>query len=75
MRFNVAVIGGGSWGTTVAHLAAHNVETVLWARHAETVDAINTHHQNPAISTASTSTRRSPQPVTSLRRFVTPMWS
>ena len=32
MSLRVAVIGGGSWGTTVAHLAAHNVPTVLWCR-------------------------------------------
>jgi glycerol-3-phosphate dehydrogenase (NAD(P)+) len=28
----VAVIGAGSWGTTVASLASRNVDTVLWAR-------------------------------------------
>jgi glycerol-3-phosphate dehydrogenase (NAD(P)+) len=28
----VAVLGGGSWGTTVAHLCAHNAATTLWAR-------------------------------------------
>lgn len=28
----VAVVGAGSWGTTVASLAAANTETVLWAR-------------------------------------------
>ena len=28
----VAVIGAGSWGTTVASLAAANTPTVLWAR-------------------------------------------
>ena len=28
----VAVIGGGSWGTTIAHLCAHNTRTVLYAR-------------------------------------------
>ncbi len=42
----VAVLGGGSWGTTVAHLCAHNAPTVLWARSEETVDQINTDHQN-----------------------------
>ena len=29
---NVTVLGGGSWGTTVAVLAASNVATTLWAR-------------------------------------------
>ncbi len=42
----VAVLGGGSWGTTVAHLCAHNAPTVLWARSDETVDQINAEHQN-----------------------------
>ncbi|MEZ5322413.1 MAG: NAD(P)H-dependent glycerol-3-phosphate dehydrogenase [Microthrixaceae bacterium] len=46
MRITVAVIGGGSWGTTVAHLAAHNVPTILWARSADTVEQINREHMN-----------------------------
>ena len=45
MRITVAVIGGGSWGTTVAHLAAHNVSTVLWARSSETAEEINRSHR------------------------------
>ncbi len=43
----VLVAGGGSWGTTVAHLCAHNAETTLWARSDATVEAINTEHKNP----------------------------
>ncbi len=46
MRIRVAVIGGGSWGTTVAHLAAHQVPTVLWARRQDLADEVNTHHTN-----------------------------
>ena len=46
MRINVAVIGGGSWGTTVAHLAAHQVPTVLWARRPELAEEVNSHHSN-----------------------------
>lgn len=46
MRFTVAVIGGGSWGTTVGHLAAHNVSTILWARHEATAAEINSSHVN-----------------------------
>ena len=46
MRIRVAVIGGGSWGTTVAHLAAHQVPTVLWARRPELAEEINLHHSN-----------------------------
>ncbi|MCP3913037.1 MAG: NAD(P)H-dependent glycerol-3-phosphate dehydrogenase [Actinomycetia bacterium] len=45
-RIRVAVTGGGSWGTTVAHLVAHNVPTMLWARDPETVDQINTEQMN-----------------------------
>ena len=46
MRIRVAVIGGGSWGTTVAHLAAHQVPTLLWARRPELADEINSTHVN-----------------------------
>ena len=46
MRIRVAVIGGGSWGTTVAHLAAHHVPTLLWARRPELAEEINTLHTN-----------------------------
>lgn len=42
----VLVVGGGSWGTTVAHLAAHNGPTRLWARDSATVDGINNDHRN-----------------------------
>lgn len=42
----VAVIGAGSWGTTVAHLAAHNAPTVLWARRKELADQLNEEHRN-----------------------------
>ncbi|MGF1596608.1 MAG: NAD(P)H-dependent glycerol-3-phosphate dehydrogenase [Acidimicrobiales bacterium] len=42
----VLVLGGGSWGTTVAHLAAHNAATTLWARDGETVDGVNTRRRN-----------------------------
>ncbi len=43
----VAAIGGGSWGTTVAHLCAHNAETVLWARRADVCTAISDTNENP----------------------------
>lgn len=42
----VAAIGGGSWGTTVAHLCAHNADTMLWARRAEVCDSISNTHEN-----------------------------
>ncbi|MEN8114995.1 MAG: NAD(P)H-dependent glycerol-3-phosphate dehydrogenase [Actinomycetota bacterium] len=37
----VAVIGAGSWGTTVASMLAPRVETVLWARRPELADHLN----------------------------------
>jgi glycerol-3-phosphate dehydrogenase (NAD(P)+) len=44
---NVAVIGAGSWGTTVASLAAENTPTVLWARRSELAEQINDAKVNP----------------------------
>lgn len=46
MEIRVAVIGAGSWGTTVATLAAQNVPTMLWARRPELAEQINTEHRN-----------------------------
>lgn len=43
----VAVIGAGSWGTTVATLATHNADVVLWARRPELAERIATAHENP----------------------------
>lgn len=42
----VAVIGAGSWGTTVAALASTNTPTVLWSRRAALADQINAEHVN-----------------------------
>ena len=42
----VAVLGGGSWGTTVASLAAANASTILWVRDPQTVEDINERHEN-----------------------------
>jgi glycerol-3-phosphate dehydrogenase (NAD(P)+) len=44
---NVTVLGGGSWGTTVAAIAARNTATLIWVRDAQVADAINETHQNP----------------------------
>ena len=44
----MAVVGAGSWGTTVASLAAENTPTVLWARRQDVADTINRDHRNPA---------------------------
>jgi glycerol-3-phosphate dehydrogenase (NAD(P)+) len=46
MPMRVAVVGAGSWGTTVASLAAHNAETTLWARRKELADEIHLSHTN-----------------------------
>ncbi|HLF41105.1 MAG TPA: NAD(P)H-dependent glycerol-3-phosphate dehydrogenase [Acidimicrobiia bacterium] len=44
----VAVIGAGSWGTTVAAIAARNGPTVLWSRRPEIAASINEGHENGA---------------------------
>ena len=46
MQIRVAVLGCGSWGTTVAHLAAHQTPTVLWARRPEQADEVNAERTN-----------------------------
>lgn len=46
MELKVGLLGGGSWGTTVASLTAKNTPTVIWARNQETVNEINHHHTN-----------------------------
>jgi len=43
----IAVIGAGSWGTTVAALAARSTDTLLWARRPELAEAINRTRTNP----------------------------
>ena len=43
---NIAVLGGGSWGTTVASLVARNIDVTLWARNPDTVNEINAKHSN-----------------------------
>jgi glycerol-3-phosphate dehydrogenase (NAD(P)+) len=44
----VAVLGGGSWGTTVAAQATRNASVVLWARNPETAREITEQHTNTA---------------------------
>lgn len=46
-EIRVAVIGAGSWGTTVASLAAVNTPTTLWARRADLVETMRTTRENP----------------------------
>ncbi len=44
----VGVIGGGSWGTALAHLlAAQGHEVVLWAFEEEVAAAVRERHENP----------------------------
>jgi len=44
----VAVLGAGSWGTTLADLLARKGEEVrIWAYESEVVDAVNSRHENP----------------------------
>ena len=54
MDLKVGVLGGGSWGTTVAALVSRNAPVRLWARSPDTVLQINTEHRNerylPGIS-------------------------
>ncbi len=47
MPNQVAVIGAGSWGTTVAHLCAKNAPTTLWARRDEVARQVRDDHVNP----------------------------
>ena len=43
---SVAVIGAGSWGTTVAAIMSEHTPTTLWGRDAELVDEISDRHEN-----------------------------
>ncbi len=43
----VAVLGAGSWGTTMASLVAPRHPTVLWARNDEVARAVTEDHTNP----------------------------
>jgi len=46
VNLQVGLLGGGSWGTTVAALVARNAPVTLWARNADTVREINEDHTN-----------------------------
>ena len=46
MKLRIGLLGGGSWGTTVASLTAKNTPTKMWARNPTTVDEINKFHRN-----------------------------
>ncbi|MBP0437566.1 NAD(P)H-dependent glycerol-3-phosphate dehydrogenase [Tianweitania sediminis] len=47
-RGRTVVLGGGAWGTALANtFAAAGRETLLWARDAATIEAINSRGENP----------------------------
>ncbi len=46
MSLKIAVLGGGSWGTTMGSVVSRNCPTTLWARDEATVNEINTSHSN-----------------------------
>ena len=57
MYRNIGIVGGGAWGTALAHvLAAQGLDVTLWAHEGTTVDEINTSRTNsvflPGISLA-----------------------
>jgi glycerol-3-phosphate dehydrogenase (NAD(P)+) len=54
----VAVLGAGSWGTTVASLTTASNPTVLWARNPEIAEEVNRKHTNVTYLPSSTLPRR-----------------
>jgi len=47
VKYKIAVIGTGSWGTALACAVARNGhQVVIWGRNKELCDAINTKHEN-----------------------------
>ena len=46
MLGKVAVVGAGSWGTTLAGIAARSAPTVLWARRPSLAEALERDHEN-----------------------------
>jgi glycerol-3-phosphate dehydrogenase (NAD(P)+) len=46
-EIRVAVVGAGSWGTTVAALAAVNTPTTLWVRRPELAEQMAERRENP----------------------------
>jgi len=43
---NIAVLGGGSWGTALANMLADKAKVKLWVRRAEVAQEINVQHSN-----------------------------
>ncbi len=47
MEVRAAVIGAGSWGTTVASLLSSKTDTLLWSRRHDVAAAVHDRHENP----------------------------
>ena len=47
-RARIAVIGAGSWGTTVASMLAEQIDTIVWTRQPSVAEAISARHENPS---------------------------
>ena len=45
-RARITVLGGGSWGTSVASISSRRGTCTLWARDSAVVDEINAEHRN-----------------------------
>ena len=74
MRLRVAVLGAGSWGTTVAMLASHNAPTTIWARRDDLAGEINARTRTSATSRACAFRPRCARRLRSRRRCATPTW-
>jgi glycerol-3-phosphate dehydrogenase (NAD(P)+) len=48
-QVRIAVVGAGSWGTTVASMLCERSDTLLWAREPEVASSINIDHENPTF--------------------------
>lgn len=55
---NVAVLGSGSWGTTLASLTTARHPTLLWSRRPEVADEVNEEHTNQTYLPGFTLPRR-----------------
>src|SRR4051794_15615082 len=68
----VTVLGGGTWGTTVASIAARRTQTQLWVRDPEIATAINETHRNRRPPATTTVASVSPgRPVAAFARCAT----
>ena len=62
----VAVIGAGSWGTTVAAIVSEHAPTTLWGRNPELVEAISDTHENSHYLAGHRAARRRSRATTDL---------